>query len=120
MQGQQQNGELPVFTNFCFDNTHQIITDHRQPAALWLIMHVITTFIELSNPLPHHSITHGIFTIYFTGDDEYQLVSRLAFKTTDNRTYFTVSRVLDHLEHFKCTKQHYLLFSYWRLWLANK
>ena len=35
---------------------------------------------------------------------------------TDNKPYFTVGGALDHLEHFK----HYLLFSYWRLWLANE
>ena len=35
------------------------ITDHRR-----LVMHVITTFVELSNPFPHHLITHSIFTVY--------------------------------------------------------
>ena len=40
--------------------------DHRRPAAPRLVMHVITTFVELCNLFPHHSITHGIFTVYFT------------------------------------------------------
>jgi hypothetical protein len=39
----------------------------------------------------------------------------------DNRPYFTVSVTLDHLGYFKNTiHQHYLLFLYWHLWLANE
>jgi hypothetical protein len=81
--------------------------NHRQLAALQLFVHVITTFIELSNPFPHHSITHGIFIIYFT----YLTMNISQFhisyiQKTDNRPYFTVGGMLDHLEHFKHTEQY--------------
>ena len=70
-------------------------------------MHVITTFVELSNTFSHHSITHGIFTVYFT----YLTMNISQFhisciQKTYNRPHFTVGRVLDHLEHFKCTEQY--------------
>ena len=107
MQRQRRNGEPSVFTNFCFDRAHQIITDHKRSAAPRLVMHVITTFVELPNPFPHHSITHGIFTAYFT----YLTMNISRFhisciQTTDNRPYFTVGGALYHLEHFKRTEQH--------------
>jgi hypothetical protein len=83
-------------------------------------MHFITTFVGLSNTFPHHSITHGIFTAYFT-----YLTTNISrfhiscIQKTDTRPYFTVGGALDHLEHFKLTEK-YLLFSYWRLWLASE
>jgi hypothetical protein len=39
---------------------------HWPQTAPRLVMHVITTFSELSLHFPHHSITHGISTVYFT------------------------------------------------------
>jgi hypothetical protein len=39
--------------------------DHKRPAIPQLVVHVIATFVELSNPFPHHSIILGIFTIHF-------------------------------------------------------
>jgi hypothetical protein len=70
-------------------------------------MHVITTFVELSNPFPHHSITHDIFTLHFT----YLTMNINRFhisciQETDNKPYFTVGGALDHLEHFKRTEQY--------------
>ena len=62
MQGQRLNGEPPIFTKFSFDRAHQIITDQKRPPAPRLVKHVISTFVKLSNPFPHHSFTHGIFT----------------------------------------------------------
>jgi hypothetical protein len=83
------------------------ITDHGQLAALRLVVHIITTFVQLSNPFPHHSITRGIFTLYFT----YLMIIISWFHISciqkmDKRPYFTVGRVLNHLEHFKCTEQY--------------
>jgi hypothetical protein len=70
-------------------------------------MHVITILIELSNPFPHRSITHGIVTVYFT----YLMMNISWFhvsciQKTDNRPYFTITGALDHLEHFKHLKQY--------------
>ena len=82
-------------------------SDHKQPAAPRLVMHIITTFVELSNLFSHHSITHEIFTVYFT----YLTMNISRFhisciQKTDNRPYFTVGRKLDHLEHFKRKEQY--------------
>jgi hypothetical protein len=74
---------------------------------LWLIVHVIMTFVELSNPFPHHSITHDIFVVYFT-----YLTMNISWfhisciQKTDNRPYFMVGIALNYPEHFKCTEQH--------------
>jgi hypothetical protein len=70
-------------------------------------MHVITIFVELSNPFPHHSITHGIFTVYFT----YLTMNISRFhiyciQKADNTPYFTVGGALDHLKQFKRTEQY--------------
>ena len=81
-------------------------------------------FVELSNPFPHHSITHGIFTVYFT----YLTMNISRFhisciQQTNNRPYFTVGGALDHLQHFKRTEQYVntICFSlYWRLWLLDE
>jgi hypothetical protein len=77
-----------------------------RPGASRLIMHVLTTFIELSDPFPHHSITHGIFTVDFT----YLAMNVSWFHIscipkTDYRPYFTVGGPLDRLKHFKRTEQ---------------
>jgi hypothetical protein len=81
--------------------------EDRWPATLQLVMHVITTFVELSNPFPHRSITHGIFTVFFT----YLMMDISQFHISfiqkmDNRPYFTVGGALNHLEHFKHTEQY--------------
>ena len=86
---------------------HQIITDHRLPAAPWLIMHIIMTFIELSNSFTYHSITHGILTIYVRYLSLYTSQFHIScIQKKDNRPYFTVGRALDHLEHLKRTEQY--------------
>jgi hypothetical protein len=82
-------------------------TDHRRPPAPRLVMHFITNFVELSNPFPHHSITHGIFTVYFiylTMNISWFHIS--CIQKMDNRPYFTVGGALDYLEHFKCTERY--------------
>jgi hypothetical protein len=70
-------------------------------------MHVITTFVELSNPFVHQPITHSIFTVHFT----YLTMNISRFhisciQKTDNRPYFTVGGALDNLERFKRTEQY--------------
>jgi hypothetical protein len=85
---------------------HQIIIDNRRPAASRLIMHVLMTFIELSDPFPHHSITHGIFTVHFIYLA--MIVSRFhisCIQKTDYRPYFRVGGPLDRLKNFKRTEQ---------------
>jgi hypothetical protein len=77
-----------------------------RPAASRLIMHVFTTFVELSDAFPHHSITHGIFTVDLT----YLAMNVSQFhisciQKTDYRPYFTVGEPLDRLKHFKRTEQ---------------
>ena len=103
--------------------TRPIITDHRLLAALRFVTPIITTFVELPNPFPYHSITHDSFTVYctyLTMDISRFHIS--CFQKTDYRLYFTVGRVLDYLEHFKHTEQYVntLLVSYWHLWLTNE
>jgi hypothetical protein len=69
-------------------------------------MHVITTFVELYNSFPHHSVTHGILTLYFT----YLTMNISRFHIScirkTNKYYFTIGGALDHLEHFKRTEQY--------------
>jgi hypothetical protein len=81
-------------------------SNHRRRAVPLLAIYIITTFVELSNPFPHHSITHGILTVYFT----YLTMNISRFhvsciQTTDIIPHFTVGGALDHLEHFKRTEQ---------------
>ena len=94
-------------------------TDHRRRAVPLLVIYIITTFVELSNPFPHHSTTPGILTTYFT----YLAMNNSRFHVScirkmNNRPYFTVGGALDHLEHFKRTEQ-YVNTIYFSLWLAN-
>jgi hypothetical protein len=68
------------------------------------------TFYELRstvNPFPHHSIIHGIFTVYFTYlTTNMSQIHISCIKITDNRPYFTVGGALDHLEYSKRTEQY--------------
>ena len=79
-------------------------------------MHVITTFVELSNPFPHHSITHDIFTVHFT----YLTMNISRFyisfiQKTDKGPYFTVGGALDYLEYFKRTEQYINPMCFYRI-----
>jgi hypothetical protein len=64
------------------------------------------TFVELSDPFPHHSITHGIFTVDFT----YLAVNISRFhisciqKTDTYRISQSAGRSIV-LKHFKRTEQ---------------
>jgi hypothetical protein len=73
--------------------------EHRQPAAPWLVMRVITTFMELSNPFPHHSIIHGIFTIYLTHLT--MNISQIHISCTQKgiTDHISARGAHDHLEH---------------------
>jgi hypothetical protein len=68
-----------------------------QPSIVILVMHVITTFVELSNLFPHLSMIHGIFTTYFTYLTNFSQFHISCIQKTDNRLYFTVSRALDRI-----------------------
>ena len=87
---------------------------HWPQTAPWLVMRVITTFSELSLHFPHHSITHGISIVYFTYLMNISQFHISCIQKTDNRLYFTVGKVLNHLEHFKHTEQyvHTICFSH--------
>jgi hypothetical protein len=78
-----------------------------QLATLQLIRHIITTSAKLSNLFPHHSINHGICTVYFTyltmNSSQFQIS---CIQKMDNKPHFTVSRAFRHLEHFKPTEQY--------------
>jgi hypothetical protein len=102
MQGKWWNGEVCVLLNFLFHCMHQIFINHRQLAALRIIMHIFTSFIKVSHPSPYHWITRGMFSIHLT-----KLTMKVSWfhvsciQETDYRPHFTCSGLLDFLEHFK-------------------
>jgi len=66
VQGQIRNCEMSVITHSFFDLMYQIIIHQRWMPTSRLIVHVLSSFIEHSNPFPNHAITHHIVTMHLT------------------------------------------------------
>ena len=66
MQRQIRYCEMSVVTRSFVDLTHQIIICQRWTPNSRLIVHVLSSFIEHSNPFPNNVITHLIVTIHLT------------------------------------------------------